>query len=284
MSIVTLDEIKEYLAMSVADDTDDALIGYIHDGTEKLVKNTCRRALEEATHAARIYNGTGANFIYMDDYPVTAVTRVSIGRDDAIRVKNTDTTVTQSYVTVGSSSLALKKEDSGVTTTKTASFAVLDGYPTLSALVAQIAAGGGGWTSEIVSTDYNDIASTDLVQGMYVMAGGRANVTSAYIEIPMHGDPVQIEWDEDSGKLIRAAGFPKGNRNVAVWYTCGYSSTTMPDDIRNLVMEMVKGKYDKRDDAGYGKSGFTISDMTVRYQDLSETQKAVLEHHRRKLV
>jgi len=90
----------------VASDPSSA-ISDIHNAVEKWVKNDTRRDLESTSYTER-YNGDGEDELGLKNYPVTEITRVSIGSFDCITVTNTATNTTAT-VTINSTGVVLTK-------------------------------------------------------------------------------------------------------------------------------------------------------------------------------
>jgi len=106
MSIVSLAHIKIYLDIDEEDDSQDELLGFIHDGVEGYAKDALKRELESTSYS-EIYDGSGTTELILNEYPVTALAKVSISFADVIKIRNTSEDVDNAYVTVDSDSLTL---------------------------------------------------------------------------------------------------------------------------------------------------------------------------------
>ena len=135
-----------------------AIVDSIQDEVEKLIKNYCHKDLESTTHTEK-YNGNGTRDLYVDNYPITAVSRLSIGARTAINIRNTVENTTAS-VSVSSTTLTLTRDGSADATLLFAT------YTTMTTLVAQVNATGSGWIAEVIVSDFNDYKSTDLILKM----------------------------------------------------------------------------------------------------------------------
>lgn len=60
----------------------------------------------------------------------------------------------------------------------------------------------------------------------------------------------EYEMENDEGVIYRSGGWQKGFKNWRVIYTAGYTSTTMPEDLKYAVKEMSKWLYNNKDKAG----------------------------------
>lgn len=56
--------------------------------------------------------------------------------------------------------------------------------------------------------------------------------------------------ENTEGVIFKYSGWTKGFKNYLINYTAGYSSTTMPEDLKYAVKEMSKWLYNNRDKAG----------------------------------
>ncbi|MBA4406974.1 hypothetical protein C0389_06845 [bacterium] len=58
------------------------------------------------------------------------------------------------------------------------------------------------------------------------------------------------ELMEDEGMIYQSSGFARGKKNYKIVYTAGYSTATMPEDLKNACKELGKMEYFKRDKQG----------------------------------
>ena len=68
-----------------------AMVTVIKDATEAWIQTVyCRRNLISTSYKEK-YDGTGCNSLVLDNYPIIALNRLSMGFDEAMRVKNSST-------------------------------------------------------------------------------------------------------------------------------------------------------------------------------------------------
>jgi len=225
--LTTLANAKEYLR---AGDDDDALIGNLIDRASAEIETICGRYFNSTSYATW-YDGTGDQKLYLDHWPVTAVTRVSSGRLNVLGVRCSSSTVTHATARVTSSGLILIHTDNTGTTTTTLSFGT---YTTLTALAAQVNAVGSGWSA--LDLSYGDYLTTDLAQTPALYCLNRY----AYLPHPQKSLNDYV-WDGDSGRLYYTGGFVKGIQNIYVEYTGGF--TTIPYGVEQACLMLIAYYY-----------------------------------------
>ncbi len=278
MSIVALADIKNYLGIAEADDSENDELSAIHDGIERFVKSYCDRDFESTSYI-EAYDGDDTQYLFLKQYPVTAVTRVG-AKAAAIKIKNTSLDASNAYVTVDSTGITLVVDGGANDDTTALTYA---NYATLSTLVAAINAVGKGWEAAVYDSDYNDYLSSNLVHVQNFFCGSWDNVEAVYSYLDMIGKPYQgYEVYEDEGYIYYVNGFAKGNRNIIVKYTAGYSSTTMPADLKLAILEAVKFVYQQRDEDTEGVRSLRLGDYNVQYEEMLPARvMTILDAYRR---
>ncbi len=225
--LTTLAAAKEYLR---AGDDDDALIANIIDRASAEIETICSRYFNTANYAGW-FDGNGVQAIYLDNWPVTAVTRVSTGKLSVLGVWCNSTSITHASARVTANSLIMVHTDSTGTTTTTLAFST---YTTIAALAAQIDATGSGWGSQNMS--YGTYLTTDLIElpAMYCLN------QYAYLLHPYQALNDYL-CEEDSGRLFYQGGFARGSQNIYVEYTGGYP--TVPFDVEQACLMLVAYTY-----------------------------------------
>ncbi len=222
-----------------------APVQVILDGVDSFVKGThCDRDFEETSYK-EYQNGKGKQRLYLKQYPIISVSRLSIGRNEAIKVNNTGT-ATYATVSVTSTGVVLNKD--GTTTTL-----LFADYATLTLMVAQINA-ETGWQAEVISTSYSSYTSTELIE---IMGQQCLNTSWAYLEIPNEPED-DFEVYAEEGYIYKAGGFSKGHRNIRTDYAAGYSSDDMPDRLKMACMILVKFIYQKRSEEIFGRKQYSL--------------------------
>ena len=271
MSIVALSEIAAFFEDELADDTD---IQGILDGAEVFVGNYCKRTFEETSYR-EYHSGKGTAWLHLDNFPVTNVTRLAIGRCSAVRIYNTNTSST---ATVSANSTGVMLTYNG-TTDSTCTFA---SYTTLTTLVAAInALSANGWAAELTDTQYGAYLSTELVS-----CYGKSCIRSAqvYLDIPEVAE-YDFELDEDAGIIEYPGKFPAGYRNILVQYTAGYTTTTMPEDLKLAVKIIVKDWYEKRSESSFNLSSYSVGGMSKHIEGyIPQEALRILNAYRRMMV
>lgn len=276
MSIVPLAEIKNFIGItetyteepSIA--TNVAIIS-LHDSVEKFVKTYCRKDIENTTYSKEIYYANGKNLINLKNYPIISLDRVAIGSRDALKIRNTNTWSTAS-VSVSSTGLRLVKDGTADETVLFATYATLGTVITAVNLLS-------GWEAQISSSINSSIVSTELVDRY---AANAINNNWIDLEIPDEAES-NIEVFPNEGQIIYSRGgcgydeyyggyYRKNKSNsigsniIYVDYSAGYITANMPEDIKLAVKILFKALYDRRDQSGFGLSGYTISRIKIFYE------------------
>jgi len=252
-----------------------AIITTTRNEVEAWIQNVmCRRNFESQSYSEYI-SGKRSRFMFLSNYPVTAITRVATGEQEVIRIHNTATSTTAT-VAVTSTGLVLTKDG---TADSTILFAT---YATLTLLVAAVNALGNSWFAEITSTDYNGYLSTELIP-KYGLSCIDSN--SAYLKIPneaVNGFTV----DENDGTLYHSLGWPTGFNNIRVDYTAGFSSANMPNDIKMAVKITIKVIFQKRIEEAFGLKSYSVGELSQSYEafDIPKEAMNVIYGYRRVLI
>jgi len=175
-----------------------AILESIRDSVEDWVEAHCHKIFESASYA-KYYDGNGGQYLQLDDYPITALTRVAVDRRSAIRVKNTADYTTAS-ISVTSTELSLIK-DGGTPDTIT-----FTDEETMGEVVAAINLLGSGWSAVIESSDYTSFKSTELVE-MF----GKSAIEDNWVYLDMPNRAIDdFEVFPNRGEIYRYVGWPKG--------------------------------------------------------------------------
>ncbi len=225
-----------------------APVQVILDGVDSFVKGThCDRDFEETSYK-EYQNGKDRQRLYLKQYPIISVSRLSIGRDNSIKVNNTGT-ATYATVSVTSTGVVLNKDG----TDSTNSPLLFSANATLTDMVTAINA-ETGWQSEVMNTSYASYTSTELIEMMGLQC---LDATWAYLEIPNEPED-DFEVYAEEGYIYKAGGFPRGHRNIRTDYTAGYSSGDMPDRLKMACLILVKFIYQKRSEEIFGRKQYSL--------------------------
>ena len=293
--IVPLQEILEYTGQS-----DAWKIETIHRGIEKQIKTWLAWDPEQVTHtnklydgkpdrrrsvarypgsggqynypyfdhgyyASGLYHGYGLPDLYLDEGFFSSFTRAA-ERVEVLRIKNTDITAQNAYVTIDVSSNIITLVVQGATdSTNTVS---LTTNTTMTAVVSAINALGASWSAEMIDTNFSNYDSTNLldVQGRFVGAWrGSAN---AFYDFDMAGEPFRgVEVYDTQGRLYYSLGFPSGSKRIAISYVSGYSEANMPYDLKLGVMELVDAVFNRNSQGGRSIARYSLGHLSVTYGD-----------------
>jgi len=269
MAIVTANEFLAYMELPT-----DGTATMLLEMVEKFVQeNYCRRYFEETAYSKERYDGTGHRYLYLKNYPLVYVDRVSIGTRNVIRVKNTTATSTAS-VSVVSTGVRLVAD--GVANS-TVLFAT---YTTLSAVATAINA-LAGWTAEMTSSSYSSFKSTELLKVM-----GLNVVDSNWVDLEI---PEDAEDDfrvyEKEGIIYSPFKWPICSQCIIVDYTAGYTTATMPKDLKAAIMLFAKFLYDRLSENLVNVSHYTVENMVQIFEkeDFPKEIRLILNKYKRTL-
>lgn len=260
-------------AVSITSDqaaTDDptAIVQTILNGVDSFVKGYCRRDFEE-TDYKEYYNGKGTQKLFLNQYPIISVSRLSIGRNNAIKINNS---ATSTYATVSVTATGVTLNKDGTETPL-----LFSSYATITLMAAAIA-GETNWSAEVMNTNYASYASSELIK---VMGRQCLNTSWAYLEIPEEPED-EFEPYEDEGYIYRAGGFPRGRRNIMVDYTGGYASADMPADLKLSCMILVKYLYQKREEETFTVSRYSLGNVSATLEkEMPSEVRLVLDRYRK---
>ena len=229
-ALTSLATAKEYLRIAAAvTDNDDLITNSINRASAQVETIANRRFLTR--DYADWFDGNGEHAMYLDHWPVMAVTRVASGRLDVLGVWCSSTSMTHASVRVTSASLILVHTDSTGSTTTTLSFAT---YTTIATLLSQINATGSGWAG--LDAGYGTYLTADLAQTPALFC------LNVYADLPHPAQALNnYLWDEDSGRLHYSGGFSLGVQNIYIEYTGGYS--TIPYDLEQACLMLIASYY-----------------------------------------
>ncbi len=236
-------------ALSIVSDqaaTEDptAPVQVILDGVDSFVKGYCDRDFESTSYK-EYYNGKNRQNLYLKQYPIISIARLSIGRTGMLKVNNS---ASSTYATVSVTSTGVVLNKDGTTTTL-----LFADNATLTDIAAAIS-NETNWTASVLNTTYNSYASTELIQ---VMGQQCLNTSYAYLDIPEEPEDEFEVYDEE-GYIFKWGGFPRGRRNIRVDYTAGYSSADMPDKLKMSCLILVKFIYQKREEEIFGRKQYSL--------------------------
>ncbi len=269
MAITTATVVKQYLKITGADD--DALISALIDRSTAAIETFCQRTFASANYTTWL-DGKGGQYLWLPNYPITAVTRASVGTRDAMTIKNATTDATYAKVQTTTSTLSYAIVGGTSAATGTLAYGT---YTTITLLVAAVNALGSQWIASVQGT-YGTAASADL------KPIGPVNCLNETITLPIPELPASdLQYDSTNGQLYRPGGFTAGYKNIYVEYTAGYS--TYPDDLIQACIDLTAQLYRniRRDDRLQSESLGDYSYATRAQVDIDNKMAARLFPFRR---
>ena len=273
--MATLIDVEKVIDFCGVDGEEDgAIVTAIHKSIEAWVNSYCNDTLLTGNYA-EYYDGNGEQYIQLDHYPITGLTRVAEGRRTAIRIQNTDDYTTAS-ISVTSTGIILTKNG---TSNSTITFAL---YATMTTLVAAINALGLSWSAVVESTDYSNFDSGELVQ---VFGKSAIHDNWVYLDMPEEACD-DFEVYPNRGEIYKGSGWHEGHNNIYAEYTAG--QTTCPADLELAIEMWVQYIYQRHEDNTVGVKAYSLGDISVTFDnELNEIPndiKLILNKYRRILI
>lgn len=253
-SLTSLQNLKDYLAITACDD-DNLLEKHIDRATD-FIERYCNRKLKTRAYTREIYWGNGQTRLILEQYPVTAVSRVSMGRINAISLKNT-TATNHASAEVTATTLSLIADGTA------AAPLTLATYATINALILALPV---GWSATLLASTCGTRKATDLLirPGMYCLS---PNV--AYIEIPNDEltdyhliAPIEAR---NYGILYYPSGFTAG-QEIFVDYVAGY--VTLPPLLEDICIRLAAYKY-RQSQKDLAVASESLGDYSYTLRDLN---------------
>jgi len=245
---------------------DNYLIERLIERATYFLERYCHRKFMSRAYAREIYCGNNARTLLLGQYPISSVSRVSLGRTNAFYVKNTTAT---NNATVEITSTALKYSADGATAT----ILTLASYATINLLIATINL-VAGWSATLLDSSLGTRKATDLLirPAMHCL-----DPAFAYCEIPNDEltDYFIVNPGEDRnyGGLECPGGWTAGEEYF-IDYTAGYS--TAPFDLEDICIRLVVNRYNQSKKDGSVKSeslgdySYTMADVRSLPDDLKD--------------
>ena len=261
MSLVTTATVESYCGAS----SGDTKVAVIHPAVELWIAAECGRSLEEATYVER-RNGDGTQYLTLYNAPVTSIERISVGKRTGLSIKMTSGSEASSLAIVQVTTTKLRLKVEGGTHAHAWTEFTLADYTLAGLASATVPA---GW--EISVSNYNTIQASDLIQ----IPGASALDTTLYLYIPeapesnyeLYGDGTIYLWE---------SLFSSGHRNVLAEYTAGYTSSTVPADLKYAILYMCKTLYVEQGDNAEGLKSYSLGDISKTFADRAEFAGVVL--------
>ncbi len=240
-ALTTTANYKAFAGITTSDD--DALIGNLISRATAAIESYCDRTLTSATYRERL-NGDGTSELFVSEWPITAITMLSVGYTDVLRINNSSSDAYNAFVSVEDSTLStptmiLTQMGGSGAGTDTIQLATgnAGGEHTITTLAAAIVALGGGWTAEVMLSGWGSWSGIELrpVQGLQCYG-----TTYATVQVPAEPE-TEFTYDADMALINTARKTPMGTRNITIRYTAGYSTT--PADLEQICIDLVDVYY-----------------------------------------
>ena len=231
---------------------DNYLLAELINQASDLINRYCNRLLKTTAYTREIYYGAGFSKLLLEQYPVTRVTRLSVGRANSFSIKNTSTDANFCTVEITATTIRLIV-DGGANDDDTA-FTLADyshegaSGDCIDDLITAINALAKGWSIAAMATDTDSRDASELL----IRPSMSVDTTlSAYCET-VDSDLTDYKLLNPSearneGILYRGGGFMPG-QEYFIDFTAGY--TTIPYALEMACIELVAYKYGQSKRAG----------------------------------
>lgn len=273
-ALVSLADCKAFLD-ETGTDRDDLITRLINSQT-KAIENYCGRKFASRSYVMH-FNVTESDTLLLPNYPITAITRIDVGRQNAIavtysgsaanpRIATTDASGPTTSAPDASCSIVTCYYGSSSTAISTAS------ATTLSSMITGIAAATGFSASLLYTTGAaGSHPSADIIRLPMQSAQSR----TVYLEIPSQTwSSYRIDPDIGVVKFgYEIQTCPQLFQNVRVAYTGGYASVQTADETADLVQvccELVQMALSEVGD-NFGVKSESLGDFSQTFDGLSRS-------------
>jgi uncharacterized phiE125 gp8 family phage protein len=136
---------------------------------------------------------------------------------------------------------------------------------------------------QILANAYSEIRDGNNGRVLVLANTPIISITSLYVydrQISQSLSYIQPGYTFDNTTIyLHGTYFTKGQQNVAVCYTAGY--TTTPADIEQAVIELVATRYKERERIGLHSKGLAGETITYLVRDLPDDVKTILNPYRK---
>jgi len=226
MALTTIANFKSYIGETGT--TNDTLFTALLARATSSVEKYCDRTLDSTT-GRDFYDGTGDYYLYADQYPITDITLLSVGRQSVLKITNANSDAWNAHVKVDATTMTLTIN--GGTNDGTDPL-TLSSY-TITTLAAAIVALAKGWSATVQISDFGVWSASEIIPCLALRC---LDTDYAYVECPDEPE-TDFKYEADTGRLYLATGFPTGTQNVTLKYTYGYA--TVPGDLEQIVLDLM---------------------------------------------
>jgi len=231
-ALTTTANFKAFANITHSDD-DTLILALINRATNAIHKY-CGRTFVSATYR-EVRNGDDRYSILTNQYPIISIQMLALGTQDAFSITNTNSDAYNAYIQITSTTMTLVVQGGA---NAGSNELTLSSYATLSALKTAIEALDVGWSVNITS----GLSVWDAAE-LLPASGLTCLDTYAYPQLPeLNTFKSDFTFDADSGIIYSDLPFYKGNNNIVIKYTAGY--TTIPANLEQICIDLVKTYYD----------------------------------------
>jgi len=224
---------KDYANITVT--TYDSLIANLISRATSAIEKYCDRMLRSTTYR-EFYDGPGDYHLYANEYPITDITLLAVGRQQVIRVNNSSSDAWNAHLTVDATNMTLTVNGG---TNDGNDQLTLASY-TVSTLVTAINALGKSWSATSQNANWDNWEGAELIP---CAALSCFDNDYAYAETPYEAEH-DFKFESDTGRIYLGTGFPVGRQNVTLRYTAGYATT--PADLEQICIDLVNTYFRSR--------------------------------------
>lgn len=243
MALTDLDTVKLYLGLD--NESSDAQLEALITQTSAQIETVCDRTFATTTYRTWL-DSDDARSLYLQNFPIQALYRVSSCRVTAMDISFSATNATSATVSVTGDAVITQSIAAGASTETTHLFADSASLTDLETAIELVS----GWAVSIRSS-YDQYPSADLA----TVASADALGTDVGLELP--GDPQTVRLDASTG--IVYGWFGVGVGTVFVNYRAGYDST--PSDLELIATKVVADAF-----RGSSRDGSLIGEKLGDYQ------------------
>ena len=245
---------------------DNYLITQLINRASDLINRYCNRILKTTTYSREIYYGSGYDRLLLDQFPVTRVIRLSVGRANSFSIKNTSTDANFCTVEVAATTIRLIVNGG---TNASDNALTLATYTTIDLLIAAINALGKGWSITTLATDTGSRDASELLirPSMFVDDAKQAYCETVDDDITDYKLLKPTEARNEG--IIEVPGVFTSGYEYHISYVAGYTSP-IPYALEQACIALVKYKYDqsKRDSGLKSEKFGEGADYSYTLQDL----------------
>lgn len=234
-ALTTLTNANTYLGLTSDGGAQDAYIESIINRASDIIESYCHRKFRARLYVKERYSGIGQEVLYFNQYPVLAVNLDNLVWDAAAK------TVT--------------RNDGG-------SF-VVDGFVAGDKILVQ----NSNKNSGLLTIATGGVAETVLTFEDTIIDDTEDNnvILSHFRELWIDDNLIsENDYEVNHNHIYYPGGFPKGHMNIRITYYGGY--TTIPDDLEQACLKLVKYVYEKNEDVKSEKLGA----YSITYADTND--------------